>query len=361
MKKIMIVLAVSFAMPFLMLQSCGSSNPPEEQIVYIEPKVEKAPLFPVRENGLYGFIDKKGNMVVEPQFIDVIRGGFSEGLVFVKKDDESGAKWGALNSTGEMVIEPQFCEVRRFSEGLAAVQMHEDSLWGYIDMKGGWAIEPRFERAIPFSEELAVVKANEKWGAIDKNGTFVIEPQFDGMGMFSEGLASVRINDKYGFIDDKGKMVIVPQFDEAWWNFSGGMCAVYVDDKCGLIDKNGKWIFEPNYFEDIIPISEGIWQASMDNGSYAYVDSAGMVFDFVFEYYDGLCSWSTTDGKYGYVNKNDEFDIAPQYDVAYEFNNGLALVGIGEGLDSFDTKPWEKGMWGYIDTKGNMVYYSVCE
>ena len=354
-----------FVVPFLMLQGCGSTNTqtdePELNDVWVEPKVEKAPLFPVREDGLYGFIDKKGNMVVEPQFIDVIRGGFSEGLVFVKKDDESGAKWGVLDSTGEMVIEPQFCEVRRFSEGLAAVQMSQDSLWGYIDVEGDWAIEPRFERAIPFSEELAVVKADGKWGAIDKNGTFVIEPQFDGMGEFSEGLASVRINDKYGFIDDKGKMVIVPQFDEAWWNFSGGMCAVYVDDKCGLIDENGKWIFEPNYFEDIIPISEGIWQASMDNGSFAYVDSAGSVFDFVYEYYDGLCSCPTTDGKYGYINKNGEFDIAAQYDVAYEFNNGLALVGIGEGFNSFDTKPWEKGVWGYIDTKGNMVYYSICE
>ena len=68
-----------FVVPFLMLQGCGSANTqtdePELNVVWVEPKVEKASLFPVRENGLYGFIDKKGNMVVEPQFIDVIRGG----------------------------------------------------------------------------------------------------------------------------------------------------------------------------------------------------------------------------------------------------------------------------------------------
>ena len=74
----------------------------------------------------YGFIDKSGKVVIEPQFDiesewdKVYRsrsGAFSEGLVLVKKD----GKWGFIDKNGKVVIEPQFDEVNNFSEGFASV------------------------------------------------------------------------------------------------------------------------------------------------------------------------------------------------------------------------------------------------
>ena len=64
----------------------------------------------------YGFIDKSGKVVIEPQFDWV--GAFSEGLARVKKD----GKYGFIDKSGKVVIEPQFDEVRAFSEGLAKVR-----------------------------------------------------------------------------------------------------------------------------------------------------------------------------------------------------------------------------------------------
>ena len=64
----------------------------------------------------YGFIDKSGKVVIEPQFDDA--GGFSEGLARVEKD----GKWGFIDKSGKVVIEPQFDEVGDFSEGFGKVK-----------------------------------------------------------------------------------------------------------------------------------------------------------------------------------------------------------------------------------------------
>ena len=63
----------------------------------------------------YGFIDKNGKVVIEPQFDDTYP--FSEGLAMVEKD----GKRGYIDKSGKVVIEPQFDEVGDFSEGLAGV------------------------------------------------------------------------------------------------------------------------------------------------------------------------------------------------------------------------------------------------
>ena len=63
----------------------------------------------------YGFIDKNGKVVIEPQFGGTY--GFSEGLAQVEKD----GKYGFIDKSGKVVIEPQFDYASDFSEGFARV------------------------------------------------------------------------------------------------------------------------------------------------------------------------------------------------------------------------------------------------
>ncbi|MEE8043841.1 MAG: WG repeat-containing protein [Thermodesulfobacteriota bacterium] len=46
-----------------------------------------------------------------------------------------GNKWGFVNKKGEIVIEPQFENAVSFSGGLAIVELGGGK-WGYIDKKG---------------------------------------------------------------------------------------------------------------------------------------------------------------------------------------------------------------------------------
>ena len=93
---------------------------------------EARPLFPIEQNGRWGYINRTGQVVILPQFEEAA--AFSEGLAAV----EANGKWGFVDENGKLVIEPQFSGAYEFSEGLARVQVGGDKYglygkWGFID------------------------------------------------------------------------------------------------------------------------------------------------------------------------------------------------------------------------------------
>ena len=65
-------------------------------------------------------------MFLEFDYVD----NFKKGFAVVKEDD----KWGYINTKGEQIIEYEFNDVHSFNKGLATVQ--KDGKWGYINTKG---------------------------------------------------------------------------------------------------------------------------------------------------------------------------------------------------------------------------------
>lgn len=165
--------------------------------------------------------------------------GFSEGLAAAAK----GGKWGFIDRRGNWTIEPQFENATRYSEGLAAVSV--GGRWGYVDRKGRFVVNPQFEKQVAaFTEGLAAVPVGGRWGFIDKTGRFVVPPQFVYTLWFSEGFASVQTDAGWGFIGLDGKMVVEPAFALAG-NFSGGIASVKALDKWTYITKSGAFVGKP--------------------------------------------------------------------------------------------------------------------
>ncbi|NET62229.1 MAG: WG repeat-containing protein [Symploca sp. SIO2E6] len=102
---------------------------------------------------------------------------FYQGLAAV----EIGSKWGYINKTGQVVIQPQFDDVDNFSQWLAAVEI--DSKWGYIDTTGQVVIQPQFDNAGRFYNGEARIEIKKKLlgivpnfmerHTIDKTGKFI--------------------------------------------------------------------------------------------------------------------------------------------------------------------------------------------
>ncbi|HEX8296079.1 MAG TPA: WG repeat-containing protein [Chthoniobacteraceae bacterium] len=73
-------------------------------------------LFPIRQNGKFGYINAAGEVVIAPQFL---RNGFegakpfAEGLQPVWVGEETGY----VNASGKMVIEPKFGQAQAFPKG----------------------------------------------------------------------------------------------------------------------------------------------------------------------------------------------------------------------------------------------------
>src|SRR5258708_5028138 len=86
-------------------------------------------------------------------------------------------KFGYIDRSGKFIINPQFEGAGRYSEGLAPVMT--GGKWGYIDKQSKTVIAPQFEQASSYSEDRAHVKMGGRFGYIDKSGRLVINPQFD--------------------------------------------------------------------------------------------------------------------------------------------------------------------------------------
>ena len=121
----------ALAIVALILPFCGSEPAPESAY---------SRLFPIIQNDKYGYINKTGQIVINPQFGYVF--GFSEGLAPVRIGNESGSKWGYIDKSGMYVINPQFDGISRpFSHGLAMVDI--GNTWGYIDKSGKYVWTPQ--------------------------------------------------------------------------------------------------------------------------------------------------------------------------------------------------------------------------
>jgi len=332
---------------------------------------ETPELFPIKQNQKMGYINRKGEIVIQPQFARAWF--FSEGLAVACIEYD---KCGYIDQTGKFAINPQFQEAARFSEGLAAVVV-EDRI-GYIDKTGKLAINPQFSNSglnlCAFSESLARVKVGEKIGFIDKAGKIVINPQFEGASPFFDGLAAAEIGNKYGFVDKDGKIVINPQFEDAQ-PFINGLAAVQVGKQYGYVDKEGKIAINPQ-FDFAFPFSDEGLALVVLNRKIGFVNKTGKYeinlqfasqLGFInalseafaitsdigrISFSEGLAPAQIGEGKTGYIDKTGKIVINPQFGVALPFYGGMAFV-VSEGSPG--------GEMAWIDKEGKYVWREVKE
>ena len=93
-----------------------------------------------------------------------------------------GDKYGFIDRAGKMVINPQFDEATSFSEGLAAVLL--SGKYGFIDRTGKMVINPQFDNSrfddLPiygeFRDGLAQVGLGKKEFTINRAGQILLDP-----------------------------------------------------------------------------------------------------------------------------------------------------------------------------------------
>ncbi len=133
---------------------------------------------------------------------------FYEGLAVVNKND----KFGFIDRKGEVIIPTQYDGAVAFSEGLGSIRINGKMV--YIDKTGKQVISQSYDFANWFTEGLAAVKVDGKWGFIDKTGNFVIRPQFEDAHSFRGGLAPVsNFDGTRGYINRLGQYVWGPSPD----------------------------------------------------------------------------------------------------------------------------------------------------
>jgi len=224
--------------------------------------------FVVEPNGAPYAIDPQGKEVFKLQQAKSVF-PFSEGLAAFAIENEKGQLWGFVDNKGNTVINPQFESVWYFNEGLCAV-MAKDGKWGFIDKKGTIVINYQFSNAGIFKNGRAEVSSGGKWGVIDKEGKLIVNPQFDQVNIDGD-LLLVTSGDRIGWADKEGKMVINPQFNDAGM-FNENLAPVKTGSSWGYIDKKGKIVINAQ-FEAASSFYKG--KALVRNGNWGIIDKGG--------------------------------------------------------------------------------------
>ncbi len=280
-------------------------------------------------------------------------------------------KWGYIDKSGRVAIDFQYDDARAFSEGMAAVKVGDDE--GYIDETGALVIEPQFHSAGPFGDGLAVVWREDLTSAtqysgyfeyIDKTGKTVIPPNpaWSSGSSFSEGLAAIGFLDGgCGYIDTTGQVIIRLPWATDALDFSEGLAAVRESTGWwGYVSRVGGSMIE-SQFDPATEFSNGL--AVVKHGKYSIIDDRGhVVTKLDYDYVSGLkeghaavlggSEGAFEDGKYipgtasgwGFMDETGTLVIPTKFKWTFDFAGGLARV-----------EDWD-GKMAYIDLAGNYVW-----
>ena len=233
--------------------------------------------------------------------------------------------WGLLDGAGRLRLPVRFDEIGSAWDGLVAVAI--DGAWGIVDLDGRELFAARFAGAVPVSRDVVAFRKGDLWGLSDRAGKVLSAPKFEG-------------------ITHKGKWLLVTLPAEPGSDI-GSPAA-----RSGLIDVRGRMVAEPR-FHSIEEFSGDLWLAR-DDGGWVLLDQTSSqsarrlpgvqkVEHLALERAVVEFQPATAGGpSFGYLDARGSVAIPPQYDQAWGFRDGIAVVE-------------RAGKCGVIDRDGRIV------
>ena len=340
---------------------------------------------PVKLGGEWFYADERGTRVTQDRYQEV--GSMLGGMAPVRV----GEKWAFVDGEGGlipkaaegkkgkgfnlgMVEKAEYDAARKVRGGLAAVRVMDR--WGYVAYQEGgirMAIAPRFLQAKDFSEGLAAVEESEDapvadgtevanevkseeeakkaqgpvaWGYILPSGKLWGRLDFAVAGDFLDGRAVVQgLGESMPFvlIDSKiktrttknyGGLVLLGEKRVAWRQ-SGGWGLMDLQERVleirpGIKNQDGEGVGQ-DVLEAVGPYGDHRAPAKEPGGKWGYLDLEGKWaiaprFERALVFHGGLAPAKEPGGKWGYLKPDGSWALEPKYTKARAFTDGLAAV-----------------------------------
>jgi hypothetical protein len=304
------------------------------------------PIFPFVRNRRWGFVNRQGEVVVSPKFVEV--GSFFQGVANVTLEAKGNRKKGFIDSRGQMIITANYDDAGDFREGLAPVRLGRK--WGFINLRDRFTVSPKFQGAGEFHEGLAVVQLWNQW---PKTGPAYYTEETAPLSFFrllkdnflletenSTLLFPDRYDSKIGFINPAGNFAIQLRELDLADDFSDGRARISSQGKRNFLTREGT-LLSAEWFDYALPFSEGMASIQV-NLKWGVIDTNGRViippeFDFVGSFSEGLAVVSVSiDGKtrrgkrlQGAIDKTGKMVIRPSFESLSEFREGFAVASQG--------------------------------
>ena len=240
--------------------------------------------YKLEKDGLYGVIDKEGNVVIEPKYASIDIPNPTK-AVFIKSDD--GKNYLAIDDKGNQLFTDY--------DSVEAISINS------------------ITSNIPYEKTVLKYKLGGLYGLIDFDGKKITENIYNSITNidYKEGNLKVEQNGSYGVINIKGTTILEPVYDsimadgyyneETKYEDAGFILRIVTDDgyRFGYADRTGKIILDTLYNE--------VSRLTEVKGDDVYLITS-------------------TNGRYGLYKNNKEI-LANEYtDISFDPNNNLLIV-----------------------------------
>lgn len=277
--------------------------------------------------GMMGYVNRRnGEQVIPFQYeADPEFCLFHDGVtvVYYPEEFEEERAGHLINEQGKPVPLDDGIEIvfgAGINSGRILVQDKATGLYGYIDTKGRLVIPAVYLNSYGFDADRAWVAFNEtEQGVIDPDGNEIVPRNLiHGVLRYDHEYAKASFTDGTdGWISMDGRMIDKVSTDakpvqrSRFWEYAGQKYYWYLTDEAGTLLSKKFWLFD------------------------SYQD---------YYFHEGVSPVQNENGLWGYVNVDGQEVNPCQWDEAYPFDAGLALVSYSDGKTA------------YIDHAGKIVW-----
>ena len=328
-----------------------------------------------------GYLDVTGREILKPIYIEI--GDFIDGyaIVAVKSYDfddfdccKTNKIYGVINNSFKEVIPCVFSHIEYEKEtGLFKTDVGNKTTDGryVVEVNGEiLLVNEKYKYCHSFHNDCAIavqeMEEETRYGLIDTNSQDIFPPIYQWLELLDNGLYKFKKDNLYGLLDSQGN-ILVPNKYHKIGDFKEKLAVTYIEHGVnalgnniylfGFIDESGNEVLSSDY-EYMGKRNEGK-VVLMRNNVWGMFDTTTLQMQIILNISylgccnNGFCRFNTggnfdkstlniNGGLWGYMNQNGNIVIAPQYDAARGFSDGMAAVKLN-------------GKWGFINSEGIIV------
>ena len=258
------------------------------------------------------------------------------GLLILQKDN----KFGITDLNGKQILNVEYDQIQIPGNYILATKNGNSETY---DLSGTKQEDLRYANVLKTANEnySITIDTNDKYGVISKDGNTLIENKYNYIQYLYDNYFIVGGDSgKSGIVNDKGEEILPTNYEviqkldnsDIIQAMVGNVLELYNKQMSKIISmENGKLDIKDNYVK--------VYSSTQT----AYVSLDGLLKTDFEIFPDNTLFASEKDGKWGFVDKNNNVKIDYQYDKVTELNE-LGFAGIKKD-----------GKWGVIDKDGNII------
>lgn len=273
------------------------------------------------------------------------------------------AYWGLINSKGKEILKLEYDTIYPLVFNHRIVK--KSSKFGLVDRKGKILVPCKYDNCMEYlNNGVFAFQLNDRWGFISDNDDIKVQFKYETITQIADSVFVGTINGCQGLFNYHGEVIINPEYDRIFYKAYGeknGISYAKKGDRYAIINSKNQVVTECEFSFPSVPYGNYVTFKNYIHKRFCLVnwETGEMVIPYGYEklgdYVEGVL-YACKNGKYGYINPNNEEVIPFDFADAQDFSEGFAMVGVMKGYHYFSVGGnLPKIRYGFIDKSGKFV------